>query len=414
MSAETINEEVQQATTNSNAAGTQPRKEIYTYQAPWTVFSMSWSRRPDPTSQFRLAIGSYQEQYANVVSIIKKRQNNHDDPNAATNSLYQAAEFDHPYPCTKLMWSPDLRHGAADLLATTGDYLRIWSLSGSDDENLSVRKEALLNNNKTSEFCAPLTSFDWNETDPSIIGTSSIDTTCTIWDVATQTARTQLIAHDREVFDLAFARGKDVFASVGADGSVRMFDLRSLEHSTIIYESPDLEPLLRLEWNKQDPNYMCTFMVDSRRTIILDVRVPSLPVAELGGHLGCVNATAWAPHSSCHICTAGDDSQALIWDLSAMPKRPVEDPILAYNADGEINNLQWSSSQTDWVSIAFNDKLQICEYQVLSGVYVCVRGGSPDPGKYMMLKIELTVKLTSVLCIQIFALLQCESNQVLR
>ena len=158
---------------------------------------------------------------------------------------------------------------------------------------------------------------------------------------------------------MAFARGKDIFASVGADGSVRMFDLRSLEHSTIIYESPNLDPLLRLEWNKQDPNYLATFMVDSRRTIILDIRVPSLAVAELGGHLGCVNATAWAPHSSCHICTAGDDSQALIWDLSQMSKRPVEDPILAYNADGEINNLQWSSSQPDWVSIAFNDKLQI-------------------------------------------------------
>jgi len=28
----------------------------------------------------------------------------------------------------------------------------------------------------------------------------------------------------------------DVFVSCGADGSVRMFDLRSLEHSTIIYE----------------------------------------------------------------------------------------------------------------------------------------------------------------------------------
>ena len=106
---------------------------------------------------------------------------------------------------------------------------------------------------------------------------------------------------------------------------------------------------------------MATFMVDSRRTIILDVRVPSVPVAELGGHLGCVNATAWAPHSSCHICTAGDDSQALIWDLSAMPKRPVDDPILAYNADGEINNLKWSASQPDWVSIGFKDKLQICK-----------------------------------------------------
>lgn len=211
-----------------------------------------------------------------------------------------------------------------------------------------------------------------------MIGTSSIDTTCTIWDVNTQTARTQLIAHDREVFDLAFSRGTDLFASVGADGSVRLFDLRSLEHSTIIYETPNLDPLLRLEWNKQDPNYLATFKVDSRSTIILDIRVPSTPVTELGGHSGSVNAVAWAPHSSCHICTAGDDSQALIWDLSNMSKRPVEDPILAYNAEGEVNNLQWSASQPDWVGIAFSDKLQICECFFQRFVFVSLKTSTYD------------------------------------
>ena len=44
--------------------------------------------------------------------------------------------------------------------------------------------------------------------------------------------RTQLIAHDKEVFDIAFSRaggGRDIFASVGADGSVRMFDLRLVQ-----------------------------------------------------------------------------------------------------------------------------------------------------------------------------------------
>ena len=49
-------------------------------------------------------------------------------------------------------------------------------------------------------------------------------------------------------------------------------------------------------------------------------RVPSIPAAELSGHSACLNALAWAPHSSCHICTAGDDAQALIWDLSPLPK----------------------------------------------------------------------------------------------
>lgn len=124
------------------------------------------TRRPDPSAMFRLAIGSYVEQYSNVVAIIKKKEGD----------LYQAAEFDHPYPCTKVMWSPDVRLGAADLLATTGDYLRLWSVGEDGAGNMSVHKEALLNNNKTSEYCAPLTSFDWCEAD-SIIATSSIDTT---------------------------------------------------------------------------------------------------------------------------------------------------------------------------------------------------------------------------------------------
>ena len=133
--------------------------------------------------------------------------------------------------------------------------------------------------NKNSEFCAPLTSFDWNEVDPNLLGTASIDTTCTIWALEVQSdfrsmswkgfckrelfgwfapatlvtqgprsislrrtilnvagiisqtgqaigqtpavtgnVRTQLIAHDKEVYDIAFSRaggGRDMFASVG-------------------------------------------------------------------------------------------------------------------------------------------------------------------------------------------------------
>lgn len=341
------------------------------------------------SSKFRLAIGSYVEEYSNTVQVLKTRYsraggssngqggpveaNEYNDDMPDTMVLYSACEIEHPYPCTKILWSPEGGNksapaagtdlGRRDLLATTGDYLRLWSVQDDDtrsDGSLKYKREALLiNNNRNSEYCSPLTSFDWNEYDPSMIVTSSIDTTCTIWDITAEMVKTQVIAHDKEVFDLAFSRGTDVFASVGADGSVRLFDLRKLEHSTIIYETPNLKPLLRLEWNRQDPNYLATFMVDSKMVFILDIRQPCRPVAELGGHAGCVNAVAWAPHSSCHICTAAEDRQALIWDISGISKGPVDDPILAYNAEGEVNNLQWSSSQPDWVSIAFADKLQI-------------------------------------------------------
>jgi WD repeat-containing protein 68 len=163
------------------------------------------------------------------------------------------------------------------------------------------------------------------------------------------------------VFDIGF-QDVNIFATVGADGSMRMFDLRSLEHSTILYETAqngqEGKPLLRLGWNNQDNSYIATFEPDSNKVIILDVRVPMIPVCELEGHTDYVDAFSWAPHSSCHICTAGDDKQALIWDLSVMPNA-VTDPILSYKADAEITSLQWSATQYDWVAISFADTLQM-------------------------------------------------------
>ena len=52
-------------------------------------------------------------------------------------------------------------------------------------------------------------------------GTSSIDTTCTIWgletgqvigrvNMVTGQVKTQLIAHDKEVYDIAFSKGKNI------------------------------------------------------------------------------------------------------------------------------------------------------------------------------------------------------------
>jgi len=320
------------------------KKEIYTYEFPWLVYAMNWSVRPD--QPFRIAAGSFLEEYSNKVTIVQLDEDK--------GSFTSKGEFTHPYPATKIMWIPDSTGARPDLLGTTGDYMRIWEVDNDGD----VQIKCLLNNNKNSEFCAPLTSFDWNQTDPNILGTSSIDTTCTIWNIEKQTAVTQLIAHDKEVYDMAFARGTELFASVGADGSVRLFDLRNLEHSTIIYESPDMSPLLRLCWNRQDDYYLATMSTDSTKAVILDIRVPSLPAAELSGHRSCINALAWAPHSSCHLATAGDDHNALIWDLSAMPNQ-VEDPILSYAAEAEINQLQWSAMHPDWISVAFGNKIQM-------------------------------------------------------
>lgn len=343
------------------------RAEIYTYESASLVYSCAWSVRPD--RPFRLAVGSFIEDYNNRVEILQL-----DEQRGVVTSNPNLA-FQHPYPPTKIAFIPDKDGTRPDLLATSGDFLRLWRISDEPGAQQGVRLEKLLSNNKGGEFSAPLTSFDWNELDPRRLGTASIDTTCSIWDVERGVVDTQLIAHDKEVYDIAWG-GVGIFASVSADGSVRVFDLRDKEHSTIIYESPQPDtPLLRLSWNKQDPRYIAALAMDSSRVMVLDIRYPTMPVAELQRHQASVNAICWAPHSSAHLCSAGDDCQALIWDLGMLgslgsqaggvegqagtPAGASLDPILAYNAGAQINQLQWSAAQPDWLAICFGNKTQV-------------------------------------------------------
>lgn len=198
-----------------------------------------------------------------ILSTAPKQDGRHsgypsDSHNQPSIEFTKLAEATHTYPITRILWEPPTTSKPfTDLLATSGDHLRLWSLPNTNSAsspnpppNNNINRSttlhtqpqkltplALLSNSKSNDSTAPLTSLDWNTIAPALIITSSIDTTCTVWDIPTLTAKTQLIAHDKEVYDVRFmSNSVDVFASCGADGSVRMFDLRSLEHSTIIYE----------------------------------------------------------------------------------------------------------------------------------------------------------------------------------
>ena len=46
--------------------------------------------------------------------------------------LMHRAIFDHPYPTTKVMWIPDPATHYPDLLATSGDYRRLWKVDGGE------------------------------------------------------------------------------------------------------------------------------------------------------------------------------------------------------------------------------------------------------------------------------------------
>lgn len=189
------------------------------------------------------------------------------------------------------MWIPDSSGNCPDLMVTSGEMLRVWNIENNERAEL---KCALTGNKK--ELTAPLTSFDWNNKNLNTVITCSIDTTCSIWDINKESLVKTLIAHDKEVLDVSFSPEPEIFATVGADGSVRHFDIRDLSKSDILYETG--ECLVRVAWNKNNKYFVAVISFQDNSVTLLDTRKQSHPVSKLNFHKGPVNHLAWAPNSA--------------------------------------------------------------------------------------------------------------------
>ncbi|RPA84006.1 WD40 repeat-like protein [Ascobolus immersus RN42] len=375
------------------------------YLANWCIYAMDWCKWPIQNPGYgkdgygKVAIASYCEDSHNYIQVLNAHAPTQrpGEPAQQVVEYTKIAETSHIYPITRILWEPPSgSKTSTDLMATSGDHLRLWSLpnssSGPQNSSNTITRSnthssssstqkltplALLSNSKSSDSSAPLTSLDWNPISSNLIITSSIDTTCTIWDIPSLTAKTQLIAHDKEVFDVRFMSGSvDVFASCGADGSVRMFDLRSLEHSTIIYEptvakpsgdskdgnaSPTTPastlsppPLLRLAASPHDQHLLATITADSNIIRILDVRQPGTALMELRGASGAINCLEWAPARRGVLAAGSDDSTALVWDLYN-GQDGGKLPISGWRSEYEVNSLSWSppgGSGSEWLGVA--------------------------------------------------------------
>lgn len=251
-----------------------------------------------------------------------------------------ANDVQHYLPSTRLKWAYShlVKNPYERLLAASGSDIQLYRMTDGDGL-CPVKKLENIGPGKKGATPAPVTNIDWNFVDPAILGSCSIDTTCTIWNVETGQPKTQLIAHDRQVYDISFSNTLDIFSSVGGDGSVRLFDLRNLEHSTILYENnqPTANPkngpstksssLFRIAWNKLDNHFLATFQESSNAIILLDNRLPSIPVAELV----CPDSQAtlvdicWAPVSSSHLASMTSEGQLYLWDLLCGTKCSLDD-----------------------------------------------------------------------------------------
>ena len=309
-------------------------KNIYDYFTNMKLYGIAFQNGNCP----RLAISSLEKRLDNKIEILE----------LIDNELKNVYEQQIGYPCTKLLWSPN--KGKNSLLAFTSDCVQIYDYS---EEKRVLSFQTRLNNLK-SKYCGPLTSFDWNMVNDSILGTASLDNTCTIWDLNKQSIKTQLIAHDKEVFDIQFRNDENIFISGGADGSVRLFDLRMLDHSTIIYETKGC--INKLAWNLQTPNLIAALSLDKNIIFIFDSRMSNVTMDELNLHKEPVTGCVWAPDNPTQLCSVSEDCSVII---SSFGNEQAQNNNVSYSAPCPINNVDWCKSFPEWIGITFHDRVQL-------------------------------------------------------
>ncbi len=280
-------------------------------------------------------------------------QNNIEEPDEGMIKLKSQVKCE--FPVSSILFSPHEQN--KNLLISTSDLLNLYSY---EDEQLNL-KVAL--KRKYKDYCGPFTSCDWSRANNAIIGVSSVDKTCSIYDLNKSEEKYMIIAHDKEVYDISLGQDEFIFMSTGADGSVRLFDSRQANSSSIIFETNNESAMTRLKWNLVNPNFILIVTVDKNIIYILDQRKLSYPYAVLKVHKDVVNNAIWAPQSNTNLISVSDDKSALIWDIYSDDSNKPEEYIMEYNAENEIENVAWGDITQNWIGLIDGNQAEVLRIQ---------------------------------------------------
>lgn len=295
-------------------------EHLPSFDTGFDIFAMSWN---GDEACPKVAVGSIANEKNHVSVFCADESGSFERCSSPTEQIFAP---------TKLMWHNDRLCCSSVSLA----------LYQADDHGKLTQ---ILNMVRSKDSQAPMTSFDWNVVNRDKVAVCSVDTTCAVWNLEKNKLETQLIAHDKAVYDISFRQHESQFASVGADGSMRVFDQRNLQHSTIIYETAGGEPLLRLCWHKSDPNYLATTAMDHRGVLLIDFRKPGKPVATLApDHY--VNSFAWSPGKRDALLCGTEDGHCIVCDKTDVPGALLGSSHHIASFGTGVNQVEWTKEDT--------------------------------------------------------------------
>ncbi|CAO2813738.1 unnamed protein product [Amaranthus hypochondriacus] len=220
----------------------------------------------------------------------------------------------------------------------------------------------------------------WNHLKEGYLLSGSYDCKICVWDVSSMPQSKVLDslsvykAHDSNVEHVAWhTKNENLFGSVGDDGRLMIWDLRSdkPQQSVIAHENE----VNYLSFNSFNEWVVATASSDT--TVgLFDTRKLDTPLHILGNHTEEVFQVEWDPNHETVLASSSDDRRLMVWDLNRVGEEQSEEASdgpaeLLFSHGGHkarISDFCWNKNEP-WMisSVADDNTLQI--WQMAESIY---------------------------------------------
>lgn len=241
-----------------------------------------------------LACSSFLPETSNFVELLSI-------PNADPEVVSSVGRLPHYYPASRVRWM------SADLLATSGDYIRIWDTQGQ-------LRRLLRHDANPKGVCAPITSVD--AVTGGRLASCDVYGVCSLWDAEVGT-KTGAINLEQPLCDVAF--GPDgILAVAGERGDVFVMDPRQPENVHVLPLRNRVCGPARIAWSPSSSGMLAVAWQGEQGGLAVYNGLQKSPgrlLQSASRRCGAIADLQWSHDFAEYLCCASEGGGVEVWQV---------------------------------------------------------------------------------------------------
>jgi len=275
------------------------------YALGYVAHNLALQRNSGPKAL--LACGSFRPEASNFVELLAL------DFEASQPVKAFGPRLPHYFPPTEVRWlGGSSQPSSPDILASSGDHIRIWSTQGE------LRR--LLRHEKNPQgLCTPITSLD-TDTSASSTGVNmascDIYGVCAFWDVE-HGVMAQALDLGQPLCSVAFGPG-GLVAAVGDRGDCFLIDPRQPQDVSVFAPREQVSGPARMSWGSKRPDLLAVSWQGGRGGVVLyggSAEKQQVVPHRLRSSMDVCADVQWSPAFPELLCCAGEVGAVEVWQF---------------------------------------------------------------------------------------------------